>query len=152
VELDQAVLDHVLSTGAGEWDAGTVPLAGGAHVVVMNPTRGLERQRATLMEELAHIYLEHKPAGLQTVNGIVLREWKQTHETQAYWVGAAALLPRRVLKGAVTRGMTAAELATQCGVSEDLVGFREKVLGLRLIRSDFVGVSIGGRIRRSTEP
>jgi hypothetical protein len=71
---------------------------------------------------------------------------------QAYWVGAAALLPRRVLKGAVTRGVTVADLATQCEVSQDLVGFRERVLGLRLLRSSLVGTAQGSRVRRSSGP
>ena len=100
----------------------------------MNPTRCRERQHASLMEELAHIALDHKPTRLTAVNGIVLREWKQAHETQAYWVGAAALVPQRVVKGAITRRMTLPELAEQCGVSQELIVFREKVLGLQLAR------------------
>lgn len=128
--LDPDVLKHVLGGGAGEWDAATIPLPEKRHVVIMNPTKGRERQHASLMEELAHIYLNHKPGRLRAINGFVLREWKQTHETQAYWVGSAALVPRRVLKGAITRKLTVVELATQCGVSSQLVQFRAKVLGL----------------------
>jgi hypothetical protein len=128
--LDPAVLKHVTVHGADEWDAGTIPLPDGRHTVIMNPTRPPERQHASLMEELAHIHLEHKPGRLHTINGIVLREWKQTDETQAYWVGAAALVPRRVIKGAITLKLTIAELAKQCVVSTQLVVFRAKVLGL----------------------
>lgn len=128
--IDPHALRHVVSVGADEWDAATIPLPEGRHAVIMNPTRRLERQHASLMEELAHIHLEHKPGTLRTVNGIVLREWKQTHETQAYWVGSAALVPRRVMKGAITRKMTVVALAAQCGVSRQLIQFRAKVLGL----------------------
>ena len=128
--LDRKVLDHVIGHGAHEWDAATIPLSDGIHKVIMNPTRGPERQNASLMEELAHIHLEHKPGRLQTVNGLVLREWKQTHETEAYWVGSAALVPRRIVKGAITRKMSVAELAAQCGVSTQLVAFRFRILGL----------------------
>ena len=87
------------------------------------------------MEELAHIHLNHKPKTLRTVNGLVLRDWKQSHETEAYWVGAAALVPRRVVKGAITRRMSVVQVAGACGVSTQLVEFREKVLSLRLERS-----------------
>lgn len=87
------------------------------------------------MEELSHIHLKHKPTKLQVVNGLVLRDWNQTQETQAYWVGAAALVPRRVMKGAITRRMTLADVAGECGVSHELVGFREKVTGLKLLRA-----------------
>jgi len=137
-ELDRDMLNRVLTDGAHEWDAATIPLPDGSHVVIMNPTRGRERQHASLMEELAHIFLEHKPMKLVTVNGMVLREWKQSHETQAYWVGAAALVPERVVKGAITRNMTLPDLAEQCGVSQDLVAFRENILGLRLLRPTVV--------------
>lgn len=133
--LDPTVLREVVGTGAGAWDAATIPLPDGVHVVIMNPTKVKERQHASLMEELSHIHLEHKPTKLHTVNGLVLREWKQTHETQAFWVGAAALVPRRVVKGAITRRISLLELARQCGVSRELIEFREKVLGLRLHRA-----------------
>jgi hypothetical protein len=131
--LDAAILRQVLHAGREEWDAATIPLPSGDHVIVMNPTPCIERQRASLMEELSHVDLGHKPGRLQTVNGLVLREWKQTHETQAYWVGAAALVPRRVMKGAITLRMTVADVAHNCGVSIKLVQFRERVLGVKFI-------------------
>jgi hypothetical protein len=134
--LDPEVLDRVLNVGGMEWDAATVPVGDGCHIVVLNPRPCVERQRVSLMEELAHIDLGHEPAGLKIVNGIVLRDWKQTHETEAYWVGSAALVPRRVMKGAITRGMTLAAVATECGVSHALVEFRERLLGLKLLRSN----------------
>ncbi len=133
--LDADVLDRVLGAGGGEWDAATIPLPTGGHVVVMNPKPCRERQHASLMEELAHIALGHKPGRLTTVNGLVLREWKQSQETEAYWVGSAALVPRRVMKGAITRGMTLDALAGERGVSQALVVFRERVLGLKLLRA-----------------
>lgn len=137
--LDPRVLQRVLAEGAGEWDAATLPLPDGSHVVVMNPTPCRERQHASLMEELAHIFLEHKPSKLTTVNGMVLREWRQAHETQAYWLGASALVPERVMKGAITKRMTLEQVAADCAVSKDLVVFRERTLGLQLQRSALVG-------------
>lgn len=133
--VDDDSLQQILVDDPNSWDAGTVVLPDGSHVVVMNPKRGRERQNASLMEELAHIHLGHKPSRLHCINGIMLREWKQSFETQAYWVGAAALVPRRVVKGAITRQMTVAALAMQCDVSCQLIEFREKLLGLRLARA-----------------
>ena len=132
-------LEQILVLDCDSWDAGTIHLPDGRHVVVMNPKRGRERQHASLMEELSHIHLEHAPTKLQAINGIYLREWKQTHETEAYWVGAAALVPRRVIKGGITRRISLEALASQCGVSRQLVEFREKVLGLRLLRPNMTG-------------
>ncbi len=138
--LDAAVLHRVLADGAGEWDAATIPLPNGSHVIVMNPIPCRERQHASLMEELAHIFLKHKPSALRTINGMVLRVWKQAHETQAYWLGAAALVPQRVMKGAITRRMTVEQLAADCCVSKELIIMREKVLGLQLPRPVLVNV------------
>jgi hypothetical protein len=139
--VDGDVIDHVLNTGGREWDAATVPVAGVGHVIVMNPGPCSERQRASLMEELAHIDLGHKPGGFRTVGRLVLREWKQSHETEAYWVGAAALVPRRLVKGAITRGITVAAVAKECGVSQALVGFRERVLGVKFLRPEPTGAA-----------
>ena len=80
------------------------------------------------------MHLRHEASTFKVVNGIVLRDWKQKHETEAYWVGAAALVPRRVMKGAITRRMTIIDLAGECGVSRQLVEFRERILGLKLLR------------------
>jgi IrrE N-terminal-like domain len=132
--ISQDVLDQILIADPDAWDAGTVTVGEGKHIVVMNPSRVRERQNASLMEELAHIHLGHKPSRLHIIGHIVLREWKQSHETEAYWVGAAALVPRRVVKGAITRRITVPALASQCDVSCQLIEFREKLLGLRLLR------------------
>jgi hypothetical protein len=132
--MEDHVLEQVLVVGCDAWDAGTVSLPDGSHIIVMNPKKGRERQNASLMEELAHIHLGHKPTRFQSINGIVLREWNQSQETQAYWVGAAALVPRRVMKGAITRRMNILDVASQCQVSRELMEFREKLLGLRLLR------------------
>ena len=84
------------------------------------------------MEELAHLSLNHKPSRLMCYDGVVVRTWNKTQETEAYWVGAAALLPGRILKSAFTLGRDAAALADEHMVSVELVHFREKVLGIRL--------------------
>ena len=65
---------------------------------------------------------------------MTVRNWDKTQENQAYWIGAAALLPRCVMKGAVTLGWSAEKMANDDGVSLALVGLREKILGIRLKR------------------
>src|SRR5947209_10599131 len=88
-------------------------------------THAPTRIRATVMEELAHIYLEHPPSQLISVNGLCMRSFKKTHETQAYWVGAAALVPLAILQHAQRAGRCRDDVAIDCGVSAKLVGFRE---------------------------
>src|SRR5262245_60564072 len=44
-----------------DWDGGALKLPDGRYVVVLNTARSHHRQKSTLMEELAHIYLDHRP-------------------------------------------------------------------------------------------
>jgi Zn-dependent peptidase ImmA (M78 family) len=106
---------------------------------VMNPTHTAARQRVSLMEELAHLHLGHTPSQLMTFSGATsTRSYNKTNETQAYWVAAASLLPRRALKGAVTLRLKKAEVAERYGVSEELIRFREQVLGIRIAQEDAI--------------
>lgn len=130
--LTKETLDQLLLNDSKAWSAGTLHLPDGRDFVVINPTHDVRRRRASIMEELAHVALGHKPSQLVHHNGICIRSWNQTQETQAYWVGAAALVPRHVIKGAKTLGLSRDTLAERHGVSVELVGFREKVVGVRL--------------------
>src|SRR5438445_433392 len=53
--------EQLLLRDPDSWSAGTL-VAGRLHIVVMNPTHRQTRQRASLMEELCHISLGHKPS------------------------------------------------------------------------------------------
>lgn len=126
------ICERLLVRDSRSWSAGTLHLPDGRKLVVMNPTHEIQRQRASLMEEIAHIHLRHRPTQLIHLNGVVLRSWDDSAENQAYWVGATALLPERILKGARTLGRTVEEVAEQYGVSVQLVVFRSNVSGIRL--------------------
>jgi len=134
VGASEADVRHLLEIDPNAWDAATICLPDKRHIILMNPTRTIKRQHASMMEELSHIHLDHKPRKLVDLGGIYIREWKQADETQAYWVGAAALVPRRVMKGSITLRRSLPAVALQYGVSEELVAFRERILGLRLER------------------
>jgi hypothetical protein len=85
------------------------------------------------MEELSHIYLKHTPTQLIIFDGgPAFRSFKKGQETEAYWVGAAALLPRNVLEFARANRIDRSSLAPRYGVSEALVKFREKVTSVAL--------------------
>lgn len=126
------ILEQLLDRDSSSWSGGTLHLPDGKILVVMNSTHDIRRQRATLMEEIAHVHLKHTPSKLQIIDGVVLRSWDQTVENQAYWLGATALVPERVLKGARTLRKTVQDVATDCGVSEQLVTFRMKISGISL--------------------
>jgi hypothetical protein len=60
---------HLLGEGAEEWSGGACsrPLPNGWRLVILNPAHGKRRNRATLMEEVAHVFLGHTPNRLAVV-------------------------------------------------------------------------------------
>ena len=60
---------HLLGAAADEWSGGACsrPLPNGWRVVILNPAHGLQRNRATLMEEVAHVFLGHKANRLTAI-------------------------------------------------------------------------------------
>lgn len=132
VGLDSKDSHQLLAIDPESWSAGSVHLPRGRVGIMINPTHAPTRIRATLMEELAHIFLEHAPSQLIMVNGLSMRSFNKTNETQAQWVGWAALVPLVVLEHAQSNGHSQIDVARTCGVSTQLVGFRENVTGIRL--------------------
>ena len=132
--LPERVLEQLLVDDATGWSARCIRLQNGVAVVVFNPTHTASRLNASIMEELAHIKLGHRGNALSLGHdGAGFRQYKRSEETAAYWVGAAALLPRAVMTQAKQTGVTAVTLARERGVSTALVTFREKVTGIRLV-------------------
>lgn len=130
--LEPETLSHLLGAGARTWSGGTLQLPSGSCIVVLNPTHDDRRQSATLMEELVHVHLKHEFTQLRSDGTVTTRTYKKSVEQQAYGIGAAALLPSRVLKGARTLGKTILQVADEHLVSVDLVRFRQNLLGIRL--------------------
>jgi Zn-dependent peptidase ImmA (M78 family) len=115
--------------------------------VILNPAHGPQRNRATLMEEVAHVFLGHKPNRLAAITGddqsrkspveanqsrdrMLARDYNQTDEEAAYAVGAAALVPFGALRRQVMEGRNSREIARHFRVSRQLVEYRIKVTHL----------------------
>jgi Zn-dependent peptidase ImmA (M78 family) len=131
--LPGEILAQLLRGDSDGWSAGCLRLPDGKAVIICNPNHALTRRRATIMEELAHLHLRHK--GSQLINerdGTSFRSYKKSEETAAYWVGAAALLPKVAIQRAKREGVSKSLLAAQFGVSQDLVEFRQRVTKVRL--------------------
>lgn len=125
-------LDRLLTTDVKSWSAGSIRLPNGEIAIILNPVHADTRKRASLMEELSHIYLGHKPSQIIFNDHLALRTFNKTQETQAYWVGAAALVPINVLEHARACRIGKDMVANDLGVSPSLVGFRENVTSVRL--------------------
>lgn len=126
--------EHLLGAGSDAWSGGTCsrPLPNGWRLVILNPQHGAQRNNATLMEEVCHVFLGHKPNRLAIVatnksGQTVARDYNEADEEAAYAVGAAALVPYAALRRFVGDGKTSAEIARHFNVSRELVEYRMKV-------------------------
>ena len=134
---------HLLGEAADEWSGGACsqPLPNGWRIVILNPAHGVHRNRATLMEEVAHVFLGHKPNRLAVVvseppakpggrNRVTARDYNQVDEEAAYAIGAAALVPYAAVRQLVLDGRDAEQIARRFRVSRQLVEYRIKVTHL----------------------
>jgi IrrE N-terminal-like domain len=132
---------HLLGEAADEWSGGACsrPLPNGWRLVILNPAHGKQRNRATLMEEVAHVFLGHQANRLAAIadpksgskaGRMLARDYNHDDEEAAYAVGAAALVPFAALRRLVLMGRTASEIARHFRVSRPLVEYRIKVTHL----------------------
>jgi IrrE N-terminal-like domain len=132
--LSEETREHLLGAGSDAWSGGTTsrPLPNGWRLVILNPTHGRQRNHATLMEEICHVFLGHKANRLAIVaqdrNGkMASRDYNDADEEAAYAVGAAALVPYGSLRRFVRRGLNSRQIAQHFNVSRELVEYRLKV-------------------------
>lgn len=124
----------ILSAHSAKWSAMAYREGQGPWLVVWNPWHAETRVRASVMEEVAHIMLGHRPTKLVTdpLTGLPKRTYTRSKEQEAYGVAAASLVP---FNGLVhlhrTQGRSTSEIARHFCVSEELVTFRINVTGLR---------------------
>ncbi|HKZ78034.1 MAG TPA: ImmA/IrrE family metallo-endopeptidase [Pyrinomonadaceae bacterium] len=135
--LSQEAREHLLGPASEEWSGGacSLPLEDGSRIVILNPNHSRARTNATLMEEISHVFLGHRPSRLTVVaederGRTVYRDYRKTDEEAAYATGAAALVPFAALRSFVLTGRTIPEIAGHFRVSRSLVEYRLKVTHL----------------------
>lgn len=132
--LSPEARDHLLGDGKDLWSGGAASkrLPDGSKLIILNPQHSPARHKATLMEEISHVFLGHQPSRLQiekkTRDGrTIARDYNAEIEEEAYSTGAAALVPYTALERMVRSGRTVPEIARHYGVSRALVEYRIKV-------------------------
>jgi Zn-dependent peptidase ImmA (M78 family) len=100
--------------------------------ILLNPAKPETRQAATLMEELSHHLLRHKPCSIagNPKTGLLERSYDRSQEAEAYDLGAAILLPKERIQRDVAEQRTAKEIAAEHGCSDDIVIYRIKRMRL----------------------
>jgi len=132
--------EHLLGAGTNQWSGGACsqPLPNGWRLVILNPAHGAHRNRATLMEEISHVFLGHTANRLAVAvdekkgsgNRVLARDYNKSDEEAAYAIGSAALVPYAALRKLVLEGHTSDQIAHRFRVSRQLVEYRIKVTRL----------------------
>jgi uncharacterized protein DUF955 len=132
--------EHLLGAGTNEWSGGACsqPLPNGWRLVILNPAHGAQRNRATLMEEISHVFLGHTANRLAVPvadkkgsgNRVLARDYNKSDEEAAYAIGSAALVPYAALRKMVFADRSADQIARRFHVSRQLVEYRIKVTHL----------------------
>lgn len=132
--LSEETKAHLIGSGKDKWSGGAASqtLPDGRKLIILNPTHGKNRQNATLMEEVCHVFLGHKPSRLAIQNrdkngDLIARDYNEAIEEEAYSTGAAALVPYTSLRRMVFEGKTINEIARHFDVSRALIEYRIKV-------------------------
>ena len=123
---------HLLGRGRWSWSGGIYPpsLPDGTYLCILNPAHPRRRSKITLMEEITHTRLGHRPSKLVLVaDGIQVRDYDKRQEEEAYGIGAAALLPWQTFFPAINAGGTIEDLADQYDVTPHLIEYRIKITG-----------------------
>jgi transcriptional regulator with XRE-family HTH domain len=127
--IPREVLRLLLASHRSAWSAVTLPIddAESAWIIILNSAHTMERQRATLMEEICHILLGHNLTTISHIEGQSFRDYNSQQENDAYGLGAAILVPKTALLRRIERCESAPEIAKHFGVSQKLVEYRIKV-------------------------
>lgn len=118
--------------GRNHWSGGVYPrpLPNGMLLCFLNPWHSRRRRKITLMEEILHVHLGHKPTKLiLSADGLEVRDFDRSQEAEAYGIGAAALIPWVTLFPELNKGSTIQDLAEAYDVTTQLVLYRIKITG-----------------------
>lgn len=129
--LPADILTQLTQTDRSGWSAVSFTVDD-VTTIIVNSRHSIGRQSSNIMHELAHVILEHEPSQLILLESgqFAMRSFDAKQEDEANWLGWTLLLPRAALMLCAARHLTPAAIATEYGVSEQLVSFRRHVTGI----------------------
>jgi hypothetical protein len=133
--LDDGHAAHLdeLRIASKHWSAIAYRQAGGPWLISWNPWHAETRTRVSLLEEVGHIILNHRPTALvpDSTTGLPRREFTPSKEKEAYGVAGAALLPYNGLIELLRRGWSENDIGEHFGASQELTQMRLNVTSAR---------------------
>ena len=102
----------------------------GRSVIVYSPLASYGRTQSDLAHEVSHIILGHQVQTIQQLDGISFFTCDPDEEQEANWLAGCLLLPRKLLLQAVSRGLSARDIAKEYGVSSSMAEFRIRATGV----------------------
>lgn len=129
--LSKGDLRILLSERADEWDASTICL-NGISLIILNSSQSERRQSNSLMHEISHLIIEHKPARVDVDESglLLLNTYDSTQEEEANWLSATLLLPRVALVSLKLRRIPEEQILSEYYVSSQLLKMRMDVTGV----------------------
>lgn len=129
--VPDASLRQLTETDPYSWSAVTIRI-GSQALIITNDRHSMERQNNSLMHELSHIILKHKPAQVFVLNTgqMMLNHYDPAHEEEANCLSGALLVPREALLHFLGNGYDQAQAASHFVVTKDLLKMRANLTGV----------------------
>lgn len=121
---------HLTETDPDCWSAVTVR-EGGTDVIVINSAHSEKRREQSVLHELSHVVLRHRPARVDVNDdGLLLCTFDRDQEDQADWLAGALHLPRTALMRARRSNMDEAQISVEFMASTQLIQWRINATGV----------------------
>jgi len=131
-DISRKITAHLEGAGSTTWSAMSVPVdeENDQWIIVLNELNHIARQNVSLLEEFWHILLGHKLTKIAKIADAYGRTFDTSEEHDAFYLAAATLLPKSVIRKAVEEQRDIGELVERYSASLELVEYRIKRLGL----------------------
>lgn len=130
-DLPTAALYQLTKKDPSGWLAVTICIED-MSLIITNDQHSVERQNNSIMHELSHLMLEHKPAQVfvSSTGQMLLSEYDPVQEEEANCLSSTLLVPRDALLHILAQGYDIAAAAAHFRVTVDLLRMRINLTGV----------------------
>ena len=120
-------------SSSNNWSALTLVCKSGKRLIIHNDRHSLPRQESNIMHEIAHVLCKHESPNKSLLDGIgiLMRDYNETQEKEAEWLGGCLQIPRDALMWSLKKKMNNNEIADFFNASVDMVTFRINTTGVQ---------------------